>query len=61
MENNILDHYNKLHKQGNIVIMRYSGKYAVQFLDYIYEDSNIYLNRKYEKYIRKKDDEKDNE
>lgn len=51
VENDILDHYNKLHERNNnIVCMGYNGKYAVYFLNYIYKDIKIYLDRKYNKF-----------
>ncbi len=51
VENSIFDHYNKLLEyDNNVVSMRYSGKQIVKFLDYIYKDNKIYLDRKYNLY-----------
>jgi len=38
-------------KNKNLYRFGFSGNLANKFLDYIYEDTNIYLDRKYKKYI----------
>lgn len=41
-------------KNGNVYVIFYSGKSAYNCLTHIYEDANIYLERKYKKYINLK-------
>lgn len=43
----------KIHKNGKVYIMSYTGnKNLKEILDYMYSDSNMHLNRKFEKYKR---------
>ena len=59
IDNEVLEYRKKLYpkKHSNIVNMRYYGKQARRFLDYIYKDCIIYLNRKYELYIGDKNNQ----
>lgn len=41
--------YKKLNQEART--LNYCGKYVVEMLDSLYENSTIYLNRKYEKYL----------
>lgn len=47
---------NKLYSSGKAFVYRVKGnKKALKILDYLYKDATIYLNRKYEKYIKHKE------
>ncbi len=53
VNNQIFDHYNKLsYHTKRTVSMIYAGKHAKSFLNYIYDKSSIYLDRKHEIYQR---------
>jgi len=47
---NVFDHKNNVRNNKSIYRFAYTGKYAEQFLDYIYNNSKIHLDRKYKKY-----------
>lgn len=38
-------------KKGNIFKLEYTGNNAIKILDWIYSDSTIYLDRKYQRYV----------
>ena len=38
-------------KDSNCYFFEYSGKNAINFIDYLYKDCNIFLERKYNKYL----------
>jgi len=50
IEIGILKTKTKLYDHGKVVTMSYSCKQAESFLNYIYDDCKIYLDRKQEKY-----------
>lgn len=45
----------KLHPVSSIFLFRYNSSSAVKITNYLYKDSTIYLDRKYEKYLLGKD------
>lgn len=48
---NILYDSNRIRKQKNIFCYTFTEKEAYQFLDFIYSEATVFLNRKYEKYL----------
>ena len=48
-ENKIL--YKKPQEKTGVCAVEWGGRYVIKYLDDIYENANIYLDRKYEKYL----------
>ena len=43
---------NKMGRQGKAYSIDYNGFYVKDYLDYLYKDATIYLDRKYKKYLK---------
>ena len=64
IETNILNYQINIHQKGNVYQIGKGGRFVTQtFLDWIYKDATIYLQRKYDKYLEivKYNKEKENE
>lgn len=48
-ENKVL--YKKSQEKTGVCVVEWSGRYVINYLDDIYKNANIYLDRKYEKYL----------
>jgi hypothetical protein len=59
MITNIVDNMSwkktKIRKKDNIYTIEWGGKYVLSYLDSLYNGANIYLDRKYKKYLQLKE------
>ena len=52
IENNILNYSISIHEKGNVYQIGKGGRFVTQtFLDWLYKDATIFLQRKYDKYL----------
>lgn len=48
---NICGIQGSIYAKENIFILIYNGNFAINFLNYIYDNASIYMDRKYDKYL----------